>query len=211
MDIMPLIGIVISLMTISYVFRPNVAFSLLAAIITGSYSGHFLATNWPSIVNNSLIPASQILTSPSYNSVIAIVGLILVAMMFTTWSNRFRWLARYPTSVMAGTGLGIVLRAMVGAQLISLIDMTISLPIATNNLVTSFSNVFFIVAFCLTLFYFLVGFDLKGPLQSVNKVARVVILAMMGAQAANMTWDVGGRITPWLNIQDMINRFLASL
>ncbi len=187
----------------SYVFFPNVVYSLLTAVIIGAYSGHFSATNWPTIINQTLNPAAA-------GSIVAIVALILAAMMFTTWFEKYRWLARYPTSFLVGTGLGVAFRALIGAQVIDLIDQSI-IPLVANTAIQSFSNIYFVLAFVFTFYYFLFGYDLKGPWLTLNKASRLFIVAALGAQAANMTWAVGGRLTSYMVIVDHINAFLASL
>lgn len=203
MDIVSLLGIIIPLVGMSYVFFPSTAFSLLAATIAGAYSGQFLATGWPNIIAVAIYPMSQ-------GNIVAIIGVVFALLLFTTWIDRFRWLARYPTAIMTGTGLGVSLRALVGAQLISQIDMTI-MPIITNSLASSFNNFFFVAALCFSLYYFIFGTELKGNWIKVNKAARLFIMVAMGAQAANMTWNKGGVLTPWMSIMDKLNKFIASL
>jgi hypothetical protein len=202
-DLWPLVGIFMAVAIPSYVFFPNIVYSILTAMIIGAYSGHFTATNWPTIMGQAVNPAAG-------GSIIAIIALILAAMMFTTWFDNYRWLARYPTAFLMGTGLGVAFRALVSAQIIDLIDQSI-VPLIADTALQSFSNIYFVLAFVFTFYYFLFGFDLKGPWRTLNRASRLFILMALGAQAANMTWNTGGRITSYLVIVDHINNFLASL
>jgi uncharacterized membrane protein len=85
-DIWPLIGIFMAVAIPSYVFFPNIVYSILTAMIIGAYSGHFTATNWPTIMGQAINPALA-------GSIGAIAALILAALMFTTWFDQYRWLA----------------------------------------------------------------------------------------------------------------------
>ena len=95
-------------------------------------------------------------------------------------------------------------------QITDLIDQSI-VPLIADTALQSFSNIYFVLAFVFTFYYFLFGFNLKGSWLTLNRAARLFILMAFGAQAANMTWDTGGRLTSYIQIVDHINNFLASL
>lgn len=120
---------------------------------------------------------SPLMGGAYYKLLYALVGFMMFASLFTKW----RWIARYPTSILVGVGTGLMVRNVMITDVFSQVQSSI-LPIFTPNYTNNFSNLFFVIALILSLFYFTFGMQLKGPLVKVNKATRFLVLFGIGSQ-----------------------------
>ncbi len=163
-------------MGISYLWKSNPFFTFTMQMVIGVMAAnHFLLSvetlqgSWWNFVLKG-------------NMVYAMMGIVAVLLFATFLSSKWSWLARYPTAILAGTGIGMELRNIMQTDVIGQIQ-TSMLPLVANDLIKSFSNIVFVVTLVLSLFYFMFGFEMKGAWSKVNKAARLLIMLAMGADA----------------------------
>jgi hypothetical protein len=149
----------------------------------------------------------------SGTDVLLIIPLLLGILTLATFLGpRLRWISRYPVAIMSGAGLGVTLRAVLQAQFLRQIIITLK-PVVTPDPMTSLSNIVYISCACLSLFYFMFGFRLKGPLRQLNEIGKIVILLGFGIKMAGNLYVIGGETEygvqsyiTWIDyFQDFVN------
>ena len=159
---------------LTYLFMPNPLFTGIMQMIVGILAANFVIL----AVNNFNLDILGPLAAGELDKIIYIgIGLL----MFATFSEKYRWLARYPTAVIAGAGLGLALRSILWADVLNQIRG--SMVAFTGDLYTDFTNVVFVVVLALSIFYFMYGFEHKGIFAPISRGARVVVMGGIGAQA----------------------------
>ena len=196
--------IAIFLFGISYVWKGNVAFTLTLQMVVGILAAnHFLisvdtlrGTWWNQFVQGNIV---------------SIIALVMALLLFSTFFTKWRWLARYPTAILAGAGLGITARNILVTDVIS--QVVNSMKPMTADPLTNVNNVIFIVVLIFVLFYFIFGFELKGPWAAINKYSRWVIMLAFGIDAGyyfyySSTYMMSQQ---WVQVTDYIRIFLANI
>ncbi len=184
-------------MGISYIWKSNPFFSFTMQLVIGVLAAnHLLVTVdtlrgswWNFVVQGNILYV-----------VYAAVAVLMSATFFTKW----RWLSRYPTAILIGTGIGMEMRNILQTDVIGQIQSSM-LPMVASDLVKSFSNVVFVVALVLALFYFTFGFELKGTWAKISNSARLLIMLAFGADAGLYFFYSGA--TPLLTNQFMMVKY----
>jgi hypothetical protein len=159
---------------LTYLFLPNPLFTAIMQMIVGILAANFVIL----AINNFQLDVLGPLAGGAWVNIIWIlVGLL----MFTTFLEKWRWLARYPTAVISGAGLGLALRSILWADVLNQIRG--SMVAFTGDLYTDFSNVWFVFVLAISIFYFIYGFEHKGIFAPISRIARVVVMGGIGAQA----------------------------
>jgi hypothetical protein len=159
---------------LTYLFLPNPLFTAIMQMIVGILAANFVII----AINNFQLDVLGPLAGGAWVNIIWIlVGLL----MFSTFFEKWRWLARYPTAVISGAGLGLVLRSILWADVLNQIRG--SMVAFTGDLYTDFSNIWFVFVLAISIFYFMYGFEHKGIFAPISRVARVVVMGGIGAQA----------------------------
>ncbi len=160
----------------SYVWRGNPLFMFVTNLILGAGAGHYVVLQVRTLSTATI----DIVSKAKYVDLIVI---LIAALMFATLlPYNFRWLTRYPTAIMTGSGLALTMRAILQTQVIGQIVSAIR-PITTPDMATNLGNFLFMTVLSASLFYFMFGFELKGPWLKVNKFARFLIYVAFGVAA----------------------------
>ena len=190
--------VAIYFISLSYLVRGNPFFTAVQQMVIGILAAQHMMISFNALRSSILIPVQG-------GNYIKLIYLLFSFLIFASVFKNWRWLSRYPTAIMAGTGLGLVLRNIMYTEVLSQIQESI-VPLK-GQLFADFSNVSFVITLCLSLFYFMFGFDLKGPWIKVNKVARFLIIVGLGASNGAAYWtraslDYGGmyQVREWLQL-----------
>jgi hypothetical protein len=197
-------AVVAFVFAISYIWRPNRFFTFVIHVILGSGSAHYF-------IMNVLIVTTSLSTFAASGQWIDLIFVLFGLLMLTTLHPRLNWLARYPTGIMVGTGLGLSLRAILKTQVIFGIVKGIK-PLVTPTAATSVGNLVYVVVLCLSLYYFLFGWQPKGNWQKLTQVSRFVIYVAFGIVAGNQFFtQTDLRMTGWLTWLGYIEGFIANI
>jgi hypothetical protein len=176
-------------------------------MILGALAGQFLSISLDSL---NIMAVTPLITG---TNTLMIFPILLGLLLLTSFmGHRYNWIARYPTAIMGGVGLGVVLRKVLDAQFIEQIIITMK-PVYTPDPMTSLSNIVYIFCAVISLFYFVFGFRLEGPWQRLNDIGKYVILLAFGIKMAGNLYVIGGEteygvqsyITWWYYLQDFFN------
>ncbi len=197
--------LVMGISIISYMFKGNAFFTASMQMIIGLLAANYLVLAWGSLKNIVYSPVQA-------GNYIPILFLAISLLMFTTFSKKLRWLARYPTAILTGSGVGLALRSILYTDVISQVSSSI-LPVNLNNPIVSISNIIQIFALCLSLFYFMFGFELKsGWMQTATRIGRIIIMAGLGATIGGTIFgDSSIGLKVWAQFKNYIDTFLINI
>lgn len=170
-----MISLIFTLCVLSIIYGDNPLFRFAESTTIGAMAGHYILMALISIKGTLIVPISK---GNIYLIFVFLLGIALFS-RYTKWP----WLARYPTAIMVGTGIGLSIRATIDAQIIQQIIGTMK-PLNTQNLLTNIFNLFFVLGVLVSLSYFLFTIKLKGPLKIINKMGRLFLMMTFGAGAA---------------------------
>lgn len=161
---------------LSYLWKTNPFFTFTSNILISVGIANGMVYTWFSYMSAVAMP----LTAGAFYK---IIPFIISLLMVSTFFNKWRWVSRYPTAILAGTGLGLVLRSIFWSDVLGQIQA--SMFTFTGDLALDFSNIFYVVMLVLSLFYFTFGLELKGAWGNLLKYSRLIMMASLGAQFAS--------------------------
>jgi hypothetical protein len=108
------------------------------------------------------------------------IPLIIGLLAFTRWT-KYRWLARYPISVLSGVGLGVVVGQMIEGQIVNAISVTINDLSGVNPI----SALIQLIGVITTVFYFTYSSRFSKPVHEgtlgfISRMGRIFLFAGFG-------------------------------
>jgi hypothetical protein len=171
-----LLGVVFAMMGTSLLFLGyNIAFNFIEHFIIGG-SGAVALIGYMRSLDKS---AFQYIAG---GRLLLIVPVIIGLLVFTRWT-KFRWLARYPTSMLIGIGVGLIAGLAIRSQIINMARMTIT------NLSTlspdPISALIMVVGVVTVLTYFLYSRTYsyefhQGRLAIISRIGRIFLMCAAG-------------------------------
>ena len=101
------------------------------------------------------------------------------------FSRKYFWLYRIPIAIGIGYGTGAMLRGTVRANFVAQINAAIRDPLFAADLFTTFNRFVLFIGTFVSIFFFIFTVEMRGPLKSANRAARLFILGALGASFAN--------------------------
>ena len=174
-----IVGALVTIMGFSFLYRQNMFYRIMEHIFVGIALGYSLSIAAGNIERIGLTP----LAKGSYDLVIPI---FLGILLFAGLSKRHSRVRAISTAVLAGIGTGLVLRGIVGGQIIGQIVGLAALT--RGDLRTVFGGAVVFVATFTTLTYFLftrptggIMAAIQRPLGRINQIGRYFIMVGLGA------------------------------
>jgi hypothetical protein len=165
------IAIIITLAVYSYIIKETDLFRF------AEYS--FLATSigWAILlgldtINNVGVSA---ISKGRYDYIIPI---ILGLLLFTRFSGKLWYLARYPVAFILGVGLGVFMRGQIHAMFLQQIAATVITPVTVDSLII-------LVGVLSVLVFFYFTREHKGALGYVSTLGRYFLMVGFGATFGN--------------------------
>ncbi len=138
---------------------------------------------------------------------LVIIPILLGLATYLRYTEKYRWVARYPIALSIGVGMGITLRAVIEVSLTSQIQATIVPLFITGNLTQSLENILVVVTVITSLLYFYFSRPHTGALGTTSRIGYYLIYIAFGAYFANTfmsrTALVNGRMVMLLNSDNM--------
>jgi hypothetical protein len=182
------IPIAFTLFIITLAYGDNPLYEFGAYLLIGSSAG------WTTVQIINFLGKSAwtpTITGKPWYALSILLGLAL----FTRFIPQYRWIYRYPMAIIIGTGTGLAINGAIGAQIVK--QMTANfMPIFSGDAITIISNLIIIIGSMTSLAYFLFTENLrKGPLMSIGKIGRYVIMGALGATFGSvMTFRINALI-----------------
>jgi hypothetical protein len=171
-----LLGVVFAMMGTSLLFLGyNIAFNFIEHFIIGG-SGAVALIGYMRSLDKS---AFQYIAG---GRVLLIVPLVIGLLVFTRWT-KFRWLARYPTSMLIGIGVGLIAGLAIRSQIINMASMTM-INLATLS-PDPLSAIIMVVGVVTVLTYFLYSRTYsyefhQGRFAIVARIGRIFLMCAAG-------------------------------
>ena len=162
------IGTIMSLSGFSFTWFGNTLFFRFGQnLYLGAGVAFTFFTVWKSLTASAFTPIAA-------GRVTLIISLIIGALVFTRLT-KYRWLARYPIALLAGTGVGVIFGLTLRSQIINQLSDSI------KNLITltpdPISGVMMLVGTLTSLLYFTYSREHTGKYGLLVRIGRLFLMA----------------------------------
>lgn len=164
----------------SVLFKDNPIYQFLESIFVGMAAAYLVVVNWFSFLKPTI--TDDIATKGNYS---LIIPLILGLLVYTRYSRKYAWLARYSISFTMGVGAGYVLAKDFKPLFLAQAKATM-LPLNSIN------NILIVIGVATSLMYFFFTVQRKGAFGVGTKIGRIVLMMAFGAAFGN---TVMGRVS----------------
>ena len=168
------VGVFLTLMVLSFLYKENSFFRLTEYIFTGLASGYAFAASLRLFINQALNPIFI------DGNLTFIVPLIFGALFYAQFTKKYSNLYRLPLSLSIGYGLGVTIWSVFAEFFVKQVTATM-LPIISGNALVTLDNVVLVAGTILSLSYFILHREQKGVWGGFTKVGKYFILATLGA------------------------------
>jgi hypothetical protein len=181
--LMGLVGTFFIVATLSVLWKDNIVFRFGQAAVMGAATAHYMIMSAVSI--QSMVFSSI--------SLVPILGLILGLLMYTRLFSNIAWVSKYPSSVLVGVGIGVMLAGTIKGQILQQVGMTLgdvqTALFTTGDSVAILNGVIIFVGVVTSLTYFLFTIEHRGTVGGLAKVGRVFLMISLGANfAGELVW-----------------------
>ncbi len=168
------VGVFITLMVLSFLYKENPFFRLAEYSFIGLAAGYALAASLRLFLNQALNPIFV------DGNLTFIVPVILGSLFYAQFTKKYSDLYRVPLSLAIGYGLGVTIWSVFATFFVKQVIATM-VPLFTGNVLTTFDNVVLVAGTILSLSYFILHREQKGVWGGVTKIGKYFILATLGA------------------------------
>lgn len=168
------VGVFITLMVLSFLYKENPFFRLAENAFIGLAAGYAFAASLRLFVNQALNPIFV------DGNLTFIVPVILGSLFYTQFTKKYSSLYRLPLSLAIGYGLGVTIWSVFATFFVKQVTATI-IPLFTGNALTTLDNVVLVAGTILSLSYFILHREQKGVWGGFTKIGKYFILATLGA------------------------------
>ena len=181
--LMGIVGTFFIVATLSVLWKDNIVFRFGQAAVMGAATAHYMIMSATSIQSMVL----------SQMQLIPILGLILGLMMYTRLFSKISWVSKYPSSVLVGVGIGVMLAGTIKGQILQQVGMTVgdiqTALFTTGDSVAILNSILIFIGVVTSLVYFLFTIEHKGTVGILAKVGRVFLMISLGANfSGELVW-----------------------
>lgn len=167
---------IVTLMVISIMWKENPLYRITEHMMIGATAGLSVFMAYDTLQKNAFTQISQ----GSYDLVIPV---ILGLLLFSRYSNRMKYLNRYPIAIMLGVGLGLAVRGIVEANIINqIVNMAVPL---SGGPVQKLETIIVPISAIATIVFFIFTTEHRGPIGRIAKIGRWSLMIMFGYLFAN--------------------------
>jgi hypothetical protein len=168
------VGVFVTLMVLSFLYKENSFFRLTEYIFIGLASGYAFAASLRLFINQALTPIFV------NGNLTFIIPVALGALFYAQFTKKYSSLYRLPLSLSIGYGLGVTIWSIFAEFFVKQITATM-IPIISGNALVTLDNVVLVAGTILSLSYFILHREQKGVWGRFTKVGKYFILATLGA------------------------------
>lgn len=169
-----LVGVFITLMVLSFLYKENPFFRIVEYVFIGLASGYGFAAALRLFINQALNPIFLA------GDLTFIVPVILGALAYAQFTKKYSSLYRIPLSLAIGYGLGVTIWSVFLTFFVRQVADTM-VPIFTGDIWTTLDSVVLVAGTILSLSYFILHREQKGVWGGFTKAGKYFILATLGA------------------------------
>jgi len=168
------VGVFVTLMVLSFLYKENPFFRLAEYSFIGLAAGYALAASLRLFINQALNPIFL------GGNLTFIVPVILGSLFYAQFTKKYSSLYRLPLSLALGYSLGVTIWSIFATFFVKQVTATM-IPLFTGNALTTFDNVILVAGTILSLSYFILQREQKGVWGGFTRVGKYFILATLGA------------------------------
>jgi hypothetical protein len=172
-----IIGVALAVANFSFIwFGASIPFDICESIIIGSAITMNIFAVWGTLQSSLFAKLTDI------GNLWLLIPLVIGALAFTRLT-RFRWLARYPISIMSGVGVGVMTGPLVRTQILDFTISNINAVVKQSPDIFSALILFVGGVFCTTYYLYSVKYSTifhKGRLSWTSKIGRWILFAGFG-------------------------------
>ncbi|MFQ6053182.1 MAG: hypothetical protein ACE5OO_02995 [Candidatus Bathyarchaeia archaeon] len=114
-----------------------------------------------------------------------IIPILLGFMIYFLLVADYRWVSRYPISVLVGAGFGLGMRGVLRPNLLDQVVSTITSPGAGATAMDWFNFIYIAIGTICAVMYFLLTYEHTGALKVPTRLGRWFIMIGLGAYFGN--------------------------
>ncbi|NVM23286.1 MAG: hypothetical protein HWN68_16070 [Desulfobacterales bacterium] len=165
-------GAALNIFIWSLVFKENRFYRFAEYTFIALSAAHFSVLGVKSILTIGWIPLST-------GKISYIIPFIFGFLLYTRFSEYWRWLSHWPIAILVGVGIGLGIRGAIDIQIIKQIRATMKLAVFANPM-EAFNNILFVIMLISVVSYFIFTFAQEGTLgKGYNYLYRLGRLALM--------------------------------
>jgi hypothetical protein len=168
------VGVFITLMVLSFLYKENPFFRLTEYVFIGLAAGYAFAASLRLFIDQALNPIFV------NGNLTFIVPVILGSLFYAQFTKKYSSLYRLPLSLAIGYGLGVTIWSVFATFFVKQVIATM-IPLFTGDALTTFDNVVLVAGTILSLSYFILHREQKGVWGGFTKIGKYFILATLGA------------------------------
>jgi len=167
------VGVFVTLMVLSFLYKENAFFRLTEYVFIGLASGYAFAASLRLFLNQAIAPVLG-------GDLTFILPIAIGSLFYAQFSKKYSSLYRLPLSLSIGYGLGVTIWSIFAEFFVKQITATM-VPIITGSALVTLDNIVLVAGTTLSLSYFILHKEQTGLWGKVTKAGRYVILATLGA------------------------------
>ena len=146
-----------------------------------SFAEHFFIG---AMAGNTILPILQTIWDQGFialiqGNLLTIFPIILGFMVFGRFT-KYRFLSRYPVSLLTGIGIGLVFVGIPKSQILKQMELTINAVTLADTPASLFNGIIITIGVLATLSYFTYTREHTGPLGISSKIGRLFIMVCLG-------------------------------
>jgi hypothetical protein len=174
MDFGTIIGALLTVAILSFLYRDNPVYKVAEFLLVGVTIGYTLVITWS---NNMM--AKLILPLTQGNEWHLLIPLALGLLMFARFSKRAAVWSRLPLAVLIGSGAGAAIPAMLEARTLKQLADTVT-PLLDAGGLPNFSAIIVLVGVVCTLAYFYFSHEHTGWFGRTAKLGTLFLMLFFG-------------------------------
>lgn len=168
------VGVFVTLMVLSFLYKENSFFRLTEYIFIGLASGYAFAASLRLFINQALNPIFV------DGNLTFIIPVALGSLFYAQFTKKYSSLYRLPLSLGIGYGLGVTIWSIFAEFFVRQVTATM-LPMTNGNALVTLDNVVLVAGTILSLSYFILHREQTGVWGGFTKIGKYFILATLGA------------------------------
>jgi hypothetical protein len=174
MDISTIVGGILTLAILSFLYRDNPVYKMAESLLIGVSIGYFLVVTW----TNTLM---DLLFEPLFGDGRwpLIIPFALGLLMFGRFHRKTAGLSRIPMGVLIGSGAGVAIPAMLEARTLRQVSATIG-PLFTADIGLDISMIVVLAGVITTLMYFYFSREHAGWWGRGAKIGTYFLMIFFG-------------------------------
>jgi hypothetical protein len=179
------IGALFTILVWTFLYKDNDLYVFAEYTYVGVSVGYGFAVAIKNIIDMGINPIMA-------GEVLLIIPLILGFLLYANFIPKYRWVSRWPLSVLVGLGVGLAMRGAIKSDFIDQIRGTLIPLVSPEGPFQSFNNILIVITVITILYYFVYTVEpnpktaLGSLSRNVRTLARVLMMVGFGAAYGNV-------------------------